>query len=179
MTVPAPAMTMQAQYMPPMYVQAPARRGSRIESFMSMLLVMVIVAIVAVGGYALSRSLAPSPYEVDRYQALAEQQGVFNGRNQGYGQGRAFGIAEQQTIAKYQGLIGRAKNYNKGYRRGMRTGRSGMNYRGSGYSGYRGSGYSPYRGGYGNNSAASVNSAVGFAQNYANATGSVVDIELY
>jgi hypothetical protein len=168
--VPAPA---------PMHViQAPARRGSRLESTILSLIALIVVAVACVAGYALSRATAPTEYEAAQYQAIAEREGVFNGRIAGFNQGRQQGIAENQQIARYQGLIARAQNFNKGWRQGLKDGKNMGAYRSSGYGGY-GCGYSCYYGGGYNNSYGQTSAALSTAQNLANVTGSPVDVEIY
>lgn len=167
--------------------QSPARSG-RGETAALALVVLILAIGAAIAGFAIARESAPSGQELAQYQNLAAQEGFYSGRQSGYVTGRTQGVAESRIIAKYKGLISRAKQYNKGYAQGRRVGMTTPRYRptnygyggGNGcrtwncgrssYGGYRGYGYG--YGGYGGG----VSSALSQAQSIANATGQSVDV---
>jgi hypothetical protein len=176
----APMAYAPQQYAPqPQYVQARAR-GSRLESALFALIALIVVAIMAVAGYMLAQGTAPSAREYAASQNIAGYNGFLNGRQQGIQQGRDFAVANNSRITQLQALIARQKQFNRGFAQGKRDGLGQYARRRTpSYGGYR----TPYRAprwstpSYGGTSQA-VSGAIAAAQQYANATGSTVDVEV-
>lgn len=179
----APSAYVQPQYQQH-YQQQPvivrsAAGSSKLETVILGMLALLAAVVAGVGGYFLSVSTAPSQGEMQAYQSIAQREGAFAGRNEGFGLGRQQAIAERQNVVRLQGLIAKQRAFNRGHRAGVKNGRQwysgyGRNrgYYGGGYSGRRNYGYGSYYGG-------GVSAALSQAQGIANATGQSVDVEIY
>lgn len=169
--MPAAPMTVAA----PIIVQGAG--SSRMANVMMGIVVIALAALASVAGYMAARQASPSPQEFSRYQGIAGYEGFQQGRLNGYRLGHDYAVAQQRDLNRIKAAIARQRVYNRGYAQGKRTGldswRNRPRYGGYGYS----RPYRPYRS-YGT-SGYQVSSALASAQQYANATGSVVDVEIH
>lgn len=170
MPAPAPVTYMQPPVMPQVLIAAPRRSSSLGLALVALL----VVALAGVAGYAMSRAAAPSLEETARYQALAAREGYFQGQRNGQVVGRNEAIARRRELTRLQALIARQRSYNAGYRAGRRAGYAPRRYYGSSSGGYRYPRIASYDGG----TASAINQAVVAAQNWSNATGSPVDVQV-
>lgn len=164
-------------------VAAPKPRGSRIESFFLSIAVLLVVAAVGVGAFFMSQSYAPSEREYNAYSDMAYTVGYRRGEMGGIAEGRNYANASLGRINRLKAKIARQKAFNAGYRQGKRTGLNNYRTRGSGARSYGYYGGAPsYRSAptYSYDaSAGAVSSAIDEAQNYANVTGTPVEVEVY
>ena len=170
----APQMAMQGYQPQPIYIQRSG--GSKFSSLMMGIAILLLAALAAVAGFAMSRNAAPTVDEMNRYQDIAAYGGYQKGRDAGMVDGRQYAIESNRQITHLKAMIARQKAWNAGYRNGKRTGLS-TGQRRTNYTG--GYGYRAPRQYYGGGRTAQVNSALASAQSLANATGAPVDVEIY
>lgn len=164
--------------MMPMHVPAPivvqGGGSSRTANAMMGLVVIALAVLASIAGFMLARQTSPTPQEFARYQGIAQYEGLQQGRINGYRLGHDYAVAQQRDLARLKAAIARQRSFNRGYRNGRQVGLN--SWRRPRYSGYRGY-YRPYRPYYGGGSQ--VMGALATAQQFANATGSAVDVEIY
>ena len=165
---PQPAFAAAAPQPTYQVIQQP-RKTSAVETLALALLALLVAAAAGFGAYSVTAQRAPTEAEVAAFQRIAEGEGVFAGRISGYQMGRQQGIVENREIARYQGLIAQAEEFNRGWKQGMEDGRRVPQWRG--YGGARGGWYNP--------GPTQVQSALASAQVIANRTGAPVDVEIY
>jgi hypothetical protein len=157
----------------PVYAQPAAPRGGAVSALLLALVVVLVGAAAFLGGYYATKQASPSAAEANIQQRVAAQGAYDSNRTRGIAAGRADAVAASSAAGTIRAATVRNAAYEKAYSRGYQDGLKSYRaprYRGGG--GYRGPSYS--YGGIGE-----VASAFGIAQNYANATGSPVDLEIY
>lgn len=157
------------------YVAAPGP-GTRLASVALALLVLVLGAVAAVGGYAATRAASPDPAEAAYARGVAAREGFFAGNARGRSLGRQAGFESASVTANLRARLAGQRAWNSAFNRGQRAGE--RSYRRPSYGGSRrGVGYRGPRVSYPRMSE--TYAAVGTAQALANATGAPVDVEIY
>ncbi len=160
-------------------------RGSRIESTLLGLAVIVLAALAALGGFAAARYQAPTQDEIIAAQRWAESEAYRRGTLEGMAEGRA---QTREFEGAAQDLKTRNKQWqewNRGYRAGRRAARSSSGSRSSRYRGGAGIAAPRPRISMSAPSASSfsyeadIAPAREIASDYANLTNSTVGVDIY
>lgn len=174
---PAPVQYAPQQQPQVVYVQAPGKRGGGVGGAVSgiaLALVVVLVGAVAlVGGYFTTKNNAPSELEAQAAVGIASDTAFVQGRLRGTEAGRTAAAEIGASRVSLNAAIARQAAEAKAYQQGLTAGN-----RVPSYSGYRG-GYRSGGNGYRYSGPSQVQTALGYAQNLANATGAPVDVEVY
>ncbi len=159
---------------PQVVYAGPAKQsGSTVSAILLALIVILVGAVALIGTYYITKQASPSAREAAVTRGLAMRDGFRAGQQRGVVDGRAQALDGTEATIALRTAAARQQAYAAAYQRGLRAGRNSYHPRTyyGGYRGYRGTSYS-----YPN---AGLYSALGTAQQLADATNSAVDVEIY